>query len=758
MCLTLVSPRAAALRILANRYRTTNESTTSHTYSLAAFQEEAVARAQDILQRRGGVIIADSVGLGKTYIAAALIESQLRLERNCVVVVPEALIRTWRRALQPLTESFQGRVKLLTHGQLSRGRVVDPDGLVVIDEAHAFRNPATRRYRSLRWLSRSSSVVLLTATPVNNSLSDLYFQIRLFAADNAFIDLGIGSLSGLLRAAVPDRDGLRRLRAAVLIRRTRSEVRARFQQIELPGGELLRFPQETSLTTVAYSPPVSIDAFEPLLMGLRLSIYQSDATTILVRLSLLKRLQSGQRAILLSIDRLLALHERYLASLNEGRLLTPRLLRNSPDDQLFFPELVSDEVPATIDVATLRSLAKSDLAALQTLHASISQTQDEKIQRLIRLLAARAPPARTIVFTEFRDTAEDLWRRLRARFQVALVTGSGAWLGSERCSRAEIVKRFAPRANAARPPHPHEAVHVLIATDVLAEGLNLQDADSVINYDLPWNPVRLIQRAGRVDRIGSEFNVVQVYNFVPDREFDKILGVMRRLRTKLSGIRASVGQEGIVLEQDELDGDYLASLAAADARVLNEGVDLAFREELPFLADAGPIGCVASSASSRCTLVCWSNRGSWRELIVCEDNVTEDSAETDLILRTALLDRELRPFHHSSAITASQAYLKRDTAIAQPGRPETASLNREIRTALKRLGLLITDEVARTSEEVLAFLPGYLGNLRRDVSDLRAATTPAAVLDALAQIRSACTALSGQKPAQWRLISAIAAD
>jgi len=146
---------------------------------------------------------------------------------------------------------------------------------------------------------------------------------------------------------------------------------------------------------------------------------------------------------------------------------------------------------------------------------------------------------KVVVFTEFRDTAHKLARGLAA-LRVGLVHGGGAWLGGAPIGRRELIERFAPVANGARQPPDRERVDVLVATDVLAEGLNLQDARCVVSYDLPWNPVRLMQRIGRVDRLGSPHAEVAPYHFVPETGLEELLGLLRRIRGKLGVIRRTL--------------------------------------------------------------------------------------------------------------------------------------------------------------------------------------------------------------------------
>ena len=752
----VVSPRAAALRILASRYARDDSSATSHNYSLAGFQQEAVARARTIMRARGGVILADSVGLGKTFVAAALIELALAAEQRCVVVVPAAMRGVWARELRPLIQPAPHLISILSHGDLSRGRVFN-GGFVVVDEAHAFRSPQTRRYRALRRSCYGSQVLLLTATPINNSLTDLYFQLRLFAADNAFHDIGIGSLAGLLNGPETDADALQRLRRAVMIRRTRSELRSRFQHIELLSGEQLRFPGAVHLTTIGYPiGSVSIKEIGSQLEQVRFTPYGHQVTAILLRLSLLKRLQSSVVALRMSLDRLISFYDRYIASLDVGRVLKPRLLRDVAGEQLVLAELLVEESSTQTSITDLKCDAQQDVQTLRSLRDAIMLTRDEKLATLVELLRSR-DKAKTLVFTEFVDTAQDLWRALHREFRVALVTGTSAFLGANVSSRAEVIRRFAPHSNAAPDPPTHEAVDVLIATDVLAEGLNLQDADAVVSYDLPWNPVRLIQRSGRVDRIGSPHYVVNVFNFIPDREFDDWLGLMRSLRLKVVQMRKAVGQETAVVEPDELDVEFLASLQTGGSGLLEEEPrDSRFHEPLQHLEDAAPPGCVAAlPGSQRRVLVCWSRGHETRGVVVIDDAVSADGKLADEILERALEQTVGQSFNAESSIERARQYLEEEFAF---GRPQPNRLANEITNAVHRLGVLITDEALKDAELTLQMVQGYLGKARDDCVRLRAATNVEKLREGLCEIRLSCTPQLAQETPLLSLIAAIASD
>jgi hypothetical protein len=243
--------------------------------------------------------------------------------------------------------------------------------------------------------------------------------------------------------------------------------------------------------------------------------------------------------------------------------------------QLLLAPLLGDPVPRGLDAKRLAYLAGTDLHRLLELQAALRARMDRdgKLDALESLLDGPLSGRRVLLFTEFRETASALWLRLRARGRVGRIDGGSAWLGAGRASRLDVVRRFAPAANGARSPPAREQVHTLIATDVLAEGLNLQDADTVVNYDLPWNPVRLIQRVGRIDRMGSPHDTVHCYNFIPDRHLDDYISLLDRLASKLQAIRTALGDDPAVLSLPH--AAFLDRLARGDATVLEDHTTLA---------------------------------------------------------------------------------------------------------------------------------------------------------------------------------------
>jgi superfamily II DNA or RNA helicase len=535
-----------------------------HSVPLEAFQVSAVAECERALADWGGVMLCDDVGLGKTYVALELIRRTLAQHLPAIVVIPSSLRSQWT----PLLRTHAPSARVLTHAQLSRGSyspsLLDGGGLLVIDEAHSFRSPRSHRYRAAAALSRGRSVCMVTATPVNNSVWDLYHLIRLFALDGTFASAGIPHLQGLFDEVVQAASTpppFRRLLRLVMVRRSRSEVRSLISR----GPARVRFPRLASPQAIAFDPDSGRAGSHRRILGaiadLNLSAAGENAAGLL-RFLLLKRLASSPPALLSTVSRLLRFHNDFIAAIDEGLVLAPRdfsARADSTREQLLLHRMLLRPLAPGEDVTHLRAVASSDVSILEKmLHEALAASGvvrvDDKLERLRHLLLETLCDEKVLVFTEFRETAAYLWRNLVSVGGVGLVHGGDAYLGCARAGRNAVIERFARGRNSRRAYHHRERVRVLIATDVLSEGLNLQECAHVVSYDLPWNPVRLIQRIGRIDRLGSPHDVVHTYNFIPDRHLEDYLGILARLRIKLHAIGLSLGLDYPVLADEESPG------------------------------------------------------------------------------------------------------------------------------------------------------------------------------------------------------------
>jgi superfamily II DNA or RNA helicase len=506
---------------------------------LLPHQSEAAHRAWSILARFGGVLVADAVGLGKTFVGLALGELERRHGGDTCVIAPAALRHEWQHA----AASVSHPLSFISHTALARRRDLAPSTtLLVVDEAHAFRNARTRRYDTLARLAVGRRLALLTATPVNNSAADLAALVHLFAGADDFRGFGVGDLFASLRSG--DGADAALALAALTVSRSRRIVESQFPSLR--GA----FPRRILL------PPVRYDldaAYGGALGDLVAALGELDPTdaaaergAALLALGLLRRLESSRDAFLRSLRR----HSDFLRDWAEargtGRTLSRREFRSSgagsgdAERQLVLWSLLLGAATSG-GAATEHAWRDAIERALALTNASTTRP-DPKLDALSVLLAGPLRRQKTIVFTEYRDTALAIARRLRHRFRLLCVAGDGAWAGPERLTRREALDAFAPRARDAAA-QPLLAADLLVATDVAAEGMNLQDASAVVNFDLPWNPVRVMQRVGRIDRLHSPHTEVLVAHLVPGHGLHHLTGVLRVLRAKLAAAPVAAAPE-----------------------------------------------------------------------------------------------------------------------------------------------------------------------------------------------------------------------
>lgn len=441
---------------------------------LAEHQRHAVARVLELLETRGGVLLADEVGLGKSFIAA---EVMRRYESE--LIVPAALVAQWRETLA----RFGVEARILTQDSMVRDPFLPRPGrrLVVVDEAHAFRNPRTQRYAALARRTAGARVLLVTATPVCNSARDLEALLRLLARDDLLADRGVPSIDAAF--ALRDRECLARIVAALVIRRDRSVLADALQFGEL-DRRVVRHPV----------PELAIDELQFPLCGER----------ALLRRLLRRRLESSEAALIESLRRQQRFYARALAAVAAGRTLPKREYRRAfahEEDAAAFQDVLFWELfapPGEVDPSAIRD----EMARLDALLAAARASPCEKRQQLLRLLTAEP----TLIFTGSAATARDLAAALRC----GLVT-------SRERTRDAVLDAFRGGQ-----------IDVVVSTDMAAEGLNLQRAAVIVHYDIPWNPVKLDQRNGRAHRIGQKRQTVRAIYFLPRSRDTRILETMAR--------------------------------------------------------------------------------------------------------------------------------------------------------------------------------------------------------------------------------------
>jgi len=553
---------------------------------LTDFQQSAYQAAKGILRRYGGVFLADVVGLGKTYIAMALLSWLERTyDQRAVVIAPPKVLEQWR----VLAEEFQVNLQLVSTGKLDDLDRYAQREVVVLDESHNFRNRSTLRYQTLdRWLRpdgfATRKILLLSATPQNNAPEDVLRQLALFPDNEVQLPYSGESLDDFFRRVRAGKANLSELLTHVLVRRTR-----RFIQENYPDATVKRANEDGEVAEVPLEFPTRVSGedqclryrideayggglYESVMGALRdmdhplhdlltyarpeklgdpgLSGLRQAGRSIrgLYRVLLLKRLESSVHAFRISLHRLREKLETALRRLVDDRVVLLRRRSNDVDEEGEEYGDTFELEAAVFNEGALAAALTRDLERVQTLEHAVQHDlgQDTKVERLREYLAARRPARhRTLIFTSFNDTAEYLRDQLGQEYgRTTHVSGSTGGV-------LKTAARFAPRAMRTHVPED-EQLDLLISTDVLSEGINLQDADTLINYDLHWNPVRLIQRAGRIDRIGSMHDEIHIASFMPERGLEAGLGLETVLRRRILEFLDVFGGDSAVLPAEEI--------------------------------------------------------------------------------------------------------------------------------------------------------------------------------------------------------------
>ena len=594
---------------------------------LTSFQKHGVVRAQRLIDERGGVIVADEVGLGKTFIAGEIL-SRYRERRQRALLLCSAALRdsTWRK----FESDYQIHLEVLSYEELAAGWYTTEQGeernrklrqpaddyqLVIIDEAHNYRNPdSTHRAGSLRKLlyGRRKDLLMLTATPVNNSLWDLYHLTRYFLKqDSALSHKGILSIRQKFETAM--RMEIENLSPEVLypiidettVKRTRAFVKKHYpnDQIRGPDGKMMQivFPQPRAITVKydldglhselfglveRYLDPGHVDALTFARYTAQKYLHEPDpeytrqvhAATGFLMSGLLKRFESSATALRISTERMIGQHEQFLAALDKGHVLTTDFFReiSLQGDEDFDQMLEESEHTRLADdyeIESLKSDVRSDLEKLRELHGLVGRIEpkaDPKLQELSRQLTEIAKQAReeadsssdalqkrkVLIFSFFADSVrwvkefldEEVEREseLEAyKGRTDMVVGSGK---GEETDKADAAAKFSPETAGSGGGRSAGSTDILVCTDVLAEGVNLQQCRHVINYDLPWNPMRLVQRHGRIDRIGSRHKRIYLRTFFPTDRLENLLELEKRIHRKIAMAAKSIGVTSPVAE------------------------------------------------------------------------------------------------------------------------------------------------------------------------------------------------------------------
>lgn len=655
------------------------------------FQKDAVIGAINKLEKYKGCILADSVGLGKTFSALGVIKYYEMRNKDVLVLCPKKLEANWNtfrhNDKNNILAADRFRYDVLFHTDLSRdygmsnGRRLENVnwgnyGLVVIDESHNFRNNnpysdrENRYQRLLRKVMKEgieTKVLMLSATPVNNRFNDLKNQLALaYEGDPELIDSKLDTDSGIetiFRKAQHAFNAWSKFRTenrttealldmldfdffelldSLTIARSRKHITTyydtadigKFPERNKPVSIQSPLTKDGSVTYVQIAEKLTLlnlSIYTPLnyLLPSRLEQYRSlyekevragagrlsqidrdNSLRILMRINLLKRLESSVDSFRITVEGVLTQIESMIKTLKEGKISDYEGIQAHFDDEEFDWEadwgeeefVIGKKIKvhlADVDIRKWQEDLEEDLAILSKIWeevVDIRGDRDFKLQQLIQRIDEKikhpfnGQNKKVIVFTAFADTANYLYEQLAARYQYGYGLNTAIITGSRKLSNADTIPSninvlltcFSPISKDKELLYPKikESIEILIATDCISEGQNLQDCDYLVNYDIHWNPVRIIQRFGRIDRIGSKNATITMVNFWPDLTLDAYINLKQRVENRMMITNmASTGDDNI-LNTDEKDLEYrkiqLQKLQdeVIDLEELREGVSI----------------------------------------------------------------------------------------------------------------------------------------------------------------------------------------
>ena len=510
--------------------------------TLHPHQVSATQRIEAAMEEFGGALLCDEVGMGKTFVALAIANRF----RKCVVVAPAVLRDMWSQqsAIADVPVTF------VSFEQLSRGRLPsDRFDLVVIDEAHHARNPMTRRYAELSRIVMRSRVLLLSATPIHNTSRDLTALLALF--------LGSRSVS-LSRAEI----------ARCIIRREVETAGLKFQIPETRALQWLEIADNRRIPEALMAlPPPS-------------PVRDGGLGGVLIARSLVRQWCSSDAALEAALRRRLGRSLALIAALESGHypseaeLAAWTIADNSV--QLAFPSFVASPIGETAEL--LEVLRRHQHALRQVLRSMKNETsRDLERSRLLTGIRRDHVGIPVVAFSQYAETVNAMFRELRHEPGIAVLTARGARVAGGSLTRREAISRFAPRASGVRAPREAERIDLLLATDLLSEGVNLQDAGVIVHLDLPWTAARMEQRLGRVVRLGSQRTRVFAYGIRPSPAAEALIRMESTVRKKMESAEEAIGPFRPLLPEESNEATSIGSAPSNVAErmrsILNRWID-----------------------------------------------------------------------------------------------------------------------------------------------------------------------------------------
>lgn len=561
------------------------------------YQKHAVVSAKKILDAYDGVFIADVVGLGKTYISALLAQ---QLPGGKLIICPPVLKEYWEEAFYDfgISKFKVESIGMLDHILKAGAEKYD---YVFIDEAHHFRNEYTQGFEKLHQICFRKKTILVSATPLNNKFLDIFSQLKLFQIPKKSTIPGVPNLEKFFKKleynlkdyqkSDPEymdaiKEGSKEIREKILkyvmVRRTRKEIvkyfsddiekrGLSFPDVGDPGRIIYQFDERINFVfnkTIELLKKFRYSRYTPLLyLKKELTEFEKQSQRNVggfMKGILVKRLESSFYAFRKTLYRFVESYERFIDMINKGTVLISKkvnvydLLNEDNEEKIL--QLVEEDKVQKYNSDEFREEFIQDLNSDLEIIKEISElwievNSDPKLKKFIHELKSNGElkNKKIVVFTESKETGEYLFKNLNGHFQdrVIFFSSNGGLVSEGGISRADardiIKENFDPDYKVIK-----DEINILISTEVLAEGINLHRSNIVINYDLPWNPTRVLQRVGRVNRVGTEHKNIYIYNFFPTDQSEKQIGLEDNIKSKIQAFHNTLGEDARYLTEEEI--------------------------------------------------------------------------------------------------------------------------------------------------------------------------------------------------------------
>lgn len=611
------------------------------------YQINSIAKINKIVEEYGGVFISDVVGLGKTYIAAMFAKT---LAGKILVIAPPPIVPNWKGAFKDFeikSKNYDIESIGMLHKILEKMKKAEQVGektydYIFIDEAHRFRNGKNEQYDKLKQICANKKVVLISATPLNNTFYDFFYLISLFQNPLNSDIPGLPDLDSFfanrrqkiksIEKECGTKDDERYINAVkqvskevrdkilkyIMIRRTRTDIKNHFKndikkqglffpEVQPPQEVIYEFDNHTNdifnktirIIGTKDTPPsekLSYARYQPKTYFKkhfkRLTAFeetQQKNNVGFMKSRLIKRLESSKYAFEMTLERSIKSHEKMLSMINKGTVFISKeinVLDYIDDDTKTIEDLFEKGETKELEVFPVNAFdddfiadLKKDLALLKELLNDWRTIQhDYKQEKFVEELVNNKllKDKKVVIFTESAETGENLSQVLTEIYGDKVLFYSSA---KNENLKDHIKYNYDPNQ---KETEQLDDIKILITTDVLSEGINLHRSNIVINYDLPWNPTRVLQRVGRVNRVGTKHDKVYIFNFFPTSVADKELGLKESIIAKIQAFHNALGEDAKYLSDAEevesfnLRGEQLY-------RTLNSTDALEDKEENPEL-------------------------------------------------------------------------------------------------------------------------------------------------------------------------------